>query len=447
MRVLFTCVGKSDPITIFENCEVYDGSYMQIIRFLQPDKVYLYMSKEICDYDKIDNRYEKIIDLYCHDFHKDIEVIKIYREDLVNVQRFDEFYDEFENMILGVIKKYGEDTEVICNVSSGTPAMKSTLQIIAALSKYNIKPVQVTDPTKGKYKRDVDLDHYNVEEYWKQNMDNLIEDNRTYLSNNDSFRFKVQKEMLIKCIQSYDYEAAYQLVTEYKNRLDPDIIDIIEFAKERYNLNTPVVSRMQQSFKHKFLPFQQSNLIKLFEYSLRLNIQIKKGETVDFLRGLTPFLFGACIKLLKQELKINIYDYCKYNNKTNVYRLDRDILQKSDIGNELLKILDDEFYPNKYKNTNLSEKQLLAILNKKLNNQKLKEALEQLELLRENKRNVASHEIVCIKEKDVIKDTGHDFKYYLDMIKVVLSCLGYDLHHWDSYEKMNDVIIDLIKKI
>ena len=51
MKVLFTCVGKSDPLTIFENNVIYDAAYMQIARYHCPDKIYLYMSNSQISFD------------------------------------------------------------------------------------------------------------------------------------------------------------------------------------------------------------------------------------------------------------------------------------------------------------------------------------------------------------------------------------------------------------
>ena len=44
MKVLFSPVGGTDPITNFR-----DGAMLHICRHYQPDKVYLYLSKEMCE--------------------------------------------------------------------------------------------------------------------------------------------------------------------------------------------------------------------------------------------------------------------------------------------------------------------------------------------------------------------------------------------------------------
>lgn len=59
MKVLFSSVGKTDPMSGFNDNKVFDGSYLHILRNYDIDVIYLYLSKEINDFDKLDNRYER----------------------------------------------------------------------------------------------------------------------------------------------------------------------------------------------------------------------------------------------------------------------------------------------------------------------------------------------------------------------------------------------------
>lgn len=443
MKVLFTCIGKSDPLTIFENDVIYDASYMQIARHHRPDKIYFYMSKEICEFDEIDNRYEKSIMLLNQYLNAKIETYKIKRPELIDVQRFDEFYDDFENIINEIIIENGKDVEILCNVSSGTPAMKATLQILAALSKYKLIPIQVDDPTKGKWKRDVDLKNYDLDFYWELNSDNDINEDRTYFSKNDKFNFKIQKELLVNLIKSYDYEAAYDLVNSYKYRIDKNVIDLIKFSLDRYNLDTKEILK---SPNKSLLPYLDEEQAKIFEYGLWLKVKIEKGEILDFVRGINPFLYEICKYALKNICKINILKYCS-KDKRGVMKLARQLMDTDRQGEELLNILDSEF--SKYKNRFLSEKQMLTILYAKLDDDsELQLSLERLDSLRKKIRNIASHQITCVREEDIIKKLGKSVDDYVNIIKVVLACLNFNTSkYWDSYNLMNKKIIEEINEL
>ncbi len=59
---------------------------------------------------------------------KHFEIIEIQKNELEEVQVFDTFMKEYRE-ILNDIRDKNPESEIILNVSSGTPAMKSALQI------------------------------------------------------------------------------------------------------------------------------------------------------------------------------------------------------------------------------------------------------------------------------------------------------------------------------
>ena len=149
MKVLFSPVGMTDPVSEIRDPQtkeiigVRDGSLLQICRHYQPDVVYMYMSAETIEYEKMDGRYEKSIRLVGQEIGQEIRLEKIEHPELTEVQLFDPFLTEFQEILNGLHEKY-PDAELLVNVSSGTPAMKSALQILAAASNLKLTPLQVT---------------------------------------------------------------------------------------------------------------------------------------------------------------------------------------------------------------------------------------------------------------------------------------------------------------
>lgn len=445
MKVLFTCVGNSDPMTIFKNCEVYDGSYLHIARMYKPDKIYMYMSKAICKFDE-DGRYEKAVEFLSKQINKNIEIVKIRDFDLIDVHRYDKFFSVFDKIIDEIVKDCGEDVEIICNISSGTPAMKSALQTISAFSKYKLVPIQVSNPTKGEIDRDVDLEKYDVTKYWDDNLDNILSEDRSFELENVEFLFKVQKESLIGLIQAYDYDGAYRMASTYKNRIDKNLIDLLGFAVDRYNLDLQKVLNFENKHQLNFFSYKDKEEAMLTEYGLWMIIKCKRGELLDFLRALNPFMYGVCNYALNHLYNIDLKKYC------DGYKLKRENMTKDDQGKELLEILDNYFKSKKnggYINSDLSEKQMLTILYDKLDsNDNLCQQLKILNRLREEKRNIVSHRITCVKEDDLKKDLDKSINDYIKSIKIILACLNFDMRtNWDSYNRMNGYIIDKIKTI
>ena len=56
-RILFSPIGSTDPIS-----RQYDGAMLHIIRKYRPEKVYVYMSKEMCELEDKDHRYSWCLD-------------------------------------------------------------------------------------------------------------------------------------------------------------------------------------------------------------------------------------------------------------------------------------------------------------------------------------------------------------------------------------------------
>ena len=231
-RILFSPIGSSDPIKHYS-----DGSMLHICRYYKPDKVYLYLTYEMFEHHKKDNRYlyciEKLGKLYNHNFQ--VEIIK--REDLKNVQDYEIFYEEFRKCIDKIEETMLSEDELLINISSGTPAMKNALLILSTFSEYSFKPIQVSTPLE---KGNEDIDTYDVELQWDCNVDNEVFDNNhsrceEVKTKNLLTLFKVN--MIKKYVTAYDYVAAYKMADTMKNQMSEVGKLYLEQAVERLQLN------------------------------------------------------------------------------------------------------------------------------------------------------------------------------------------------------------------
>ena len=169
-KILFSPIGSTDPIS-----GQYDGALLHIIRVYKPDKVYLYLSKEICELEDMDNRYSYCLSQLAKYLDIDLQTEWIRKEELTDVHIFDYFFIEYSNLLKEIYKKELEnddELEMYLNVSSGTPAMKSALQCFATLSEEPLIPIQVATPTKRINKREEIGLEYAVELQWEYNIDN-----------------------------------------------------------------------------------------------------------------------------------------------------------------------------------------------------------------------------------------------------------------------------------
>ena len=129
-KYLFSPIGNTDPIKY-----LYDGSMLHICRYYEPDVVYLYLSKEMAENHKKDNRYVETLNLLGDFLNHKFEVHIIENPDMVDVQQYDVFYDEFRKIISEIEEQKEKEDQLLVNMASGTPGMKSALLIMATLAE------------------------------------------------------------------------------------------------------------------------------------------------------------------------------------------------------------------------------------------------------------------------------------------------------------------------
>ena len=134
--ILFTAVGGTDPIS---EDNYYDGSMMHICRYYRPDKVVMYMSKEMLDKQEKDDRYRYCLENLAKQQDRVMEYEIIERRNLTRVHEFDYFYQDFRDIFEELFSKMDETDMLLLNISSGTPAMKSGMLVLQTLGEFPAK--------------------------------------------------------------------------------------------------------------------------------------------------------------------------------------------------------------------------------------------------------------------------------------------------------------------
>lgn len=70
------------------------------------------------------------------------------REDFVDVHLFDPILLDFKEILEDLCNNIDEDDELLLNISSDSPAMKSALQTLTAFTERHMIPIQVSSPNK-----------------------------------------------------------------------------------------------------------------------------------------------------------------------------------------------------------------------------------------------------------------------------------------------------------
>lgn len=440
MKVLFSPVGGTDPISMNN---WHDGAMLHICRELQPDRVVLYMSNEILKNHREDNRYLYCLEKLAEQQHRKMEYRIIERPDLRNVQEFDFFYREFREIIESIIRELTDQDELLLNISSGTPAMKSGIAVLNTLEEYPCKLVQVLTPARGMNEHS--HNGYDVETLWECDEDNNPEhENRCKILNGLPNLSKIKKEeMMKKHIESFDYAAA---LTVARTMTKPDrasYYPLLEAAQARLLLDRYGVKKALDGSKNP--RFQREvdiarglsddwDLQNCFEYALSLQVKLQKEEYADFIRGITPLLVEVFRLALLSECDLDIRPYLKEGRD----EWDEGALQ----GTQVDIILKDAYQGFHY--GYLYSAHLNELIQRLAKNERLKELSSNLRKFERDIRNMAAHQIITITDLDIRKKTGGFSAWQImKMIQELFDYTGGSIkpEDWKSYNRMNEEII------
>ncbi len=437
MTVLFSPVGGTDPIS-----NERDGALLHICRIYKPDIVYLYMSKEMLDFHKNDNRYlfciEKLGEHIGHKF--DVKVIE--RPHLVEVQLFDEFILDFQEILKSIAFTY-KDCEILLNVSSGTPAMKSSLQIISILSEENIVPIQVSTPARSLNHNHENKKNYEYELNWEFNKDNVPEEfeDRTKKSDAKKIMSEFKKQQIIKNIENYNYVSAIEITKTIKNHVNKNVLNLLYAANARLQLDFIAVNNYMKNINFNFYEVNEKLKKSIFEYILILKIKLKKQEYGDFLRAITPVI-ADMMELVLNKYGIGLNLFCTKDEK-GVYILDiKKIENNQDIYNCLNTLLNSNLQARP-----VSSYHMTAIITCISKNAQEVEFVKELREVETKVRNLAAHEIVSVTEEWIQAKAKYSSMEILKKLEDLFMICNHNMDKkiWNSYDKMNDYIIKLLK--
>ena len=456
-RVLFTPVGGTDPIS-WDNQR--DGAILQICRKYKPDLVHMYMSAEIVENQLKDDRYRYCIDQLAKNMGCSIKINTIERPELREVQKFNYFYVEFSELLEKISSELESGDELLLNVSSGTPAMKSALMVLSSLTRMKCRVIQVNTPVKGMNEHNHPVE--DIKELWECDDDN---DPDKYVDRTEEVEcpwiVADQKKRLIRNhVLAYDYEAALSVHEQMPLNTNVTYVKLLKSAAERKQLNDQkmlvVLREIGEDQNTVFRPIKNDEMRTLFEYVLTLDIRQKRGEYGDFVRALTPPITELFIKVLEKYASINISEYYHFSSdkkkrwkleKINGTRMEQ-VMSRFLIWNKNQKKYDTQ--PGRYVGVNneyIQSTQLLNLIKEYATDEEIVRLCETLRHVEDEVRNRVAHEMVGISD-DVIKaKVGQDSSQIIQTIQKLLFKIDGGLKkHWNSYDSMNEFILERMEK-
>ncbi len=437
---LFSPVGGTDPMSE-KNC--YDGALLHISRYYQPDKIYMYMSAEIVEKHNRDNRYIYCLEKLYEKLGQDFEYEIIERPELRKVQKFNYFFFEFRDILETIRSEIGEAGTLLLNISSGTPAMKSALMVLATLGQLNCKTIQVSTP-EGKMNEHAH-DREDFHDLWELNPDNEAgASNRCEEVLCPALDIIQQENHIKKMLKSYDYAAAFEIGKGIPAKYTEVYIDLLQMAAGRVLLDFSEVDRVLVKNKLYELPVKSSDNRRLFEFALMLDIKLKKHEYADFIRAISPLITDLFKKILKTQLNIEVDKYVDRYGKWDSAKL-----QADKTGKEILAILNTAYASQGgFRVGPVYATHLKEIAEGKQAEADIISLMKDLRKVEEKLRNSASHTMVSITERTILNESGFTSEQIMKKIKKCFIYAGISVksEQWKDYDKMNEIIIEQIEK-
>lgn len=457
-KILVSFVGDTDP---YRND--FDGAICHIIRH-EPEikKVYLYFSKEMVKAQILNHRYTRAIkalspkveieiypkfnklDEYLNLDYKNIddEMVKKIDEELENEEKlikdahkFDVFYNEVYQILEDIRENEKiENIEILFNVSSGTPAMKSSLFLISILEAKKVtkakKPlnthiVQVSTP-EGKSNKDVKHNApKTLEDYKTENVENIvknelcdilkdaeIKDRHTYeecTKTTELILYNDVKELFEKC----DYIGVSSLIEKYESVLPEKLRLLAEHLGYRVTGRIKEAEKIAKKLEMfgELYPIQNKNEKEIIEKFNIMKIKNTRDEINDWLLISTSLEEVIYMKLLDLN-GIKRDDYTKLNReKTREFDFNKLAESHKKIYEKLKENINFD-KRSKYINGKVLYK--LIKVTDIVKDPEVRDRIENFENSRD-KRNNAAHTILYITREDIgnIEKLEEDFKFLI----------------------------------
>ena len=285
MKILISAVGTTDPISYN-----HDSALLHIARNYRPDKIVLVYSQEMLVKQDLINKVLLSIEGYN-------PIIEIDSTTLNNdeVHLFDKMYE-----VMGlIIQKYtNNDDEIILNLSSGTPQIKSALFALNRINDYNTQAIQVPTPKNGANRKYTPLTDSEIDALIVENQDNSLDFvDRCIKDKSEKFTQALVKRHLRSLIASFDYQAAEAIINrkEYNKLLSKKKI---AYIREKLNDFSRVFKN--QSILSDILSFPlDDSQKKALNYYLMIDVLKEREHIADVLikaKSLAEFVIEETIK-------------------------------------------------------------------------------------------------------------------------------------------------------
>lgn len=435
--VLFSPIGRTDPVR-----NGADGPLLHILRHYHVRKAVLFLTKETYDIHRQDDRYIKLARMVSPQTQ-----FEVCGDDaLLNVQTFEIFDAPFREA-LTKLHREAPDSEVLVNISSGTPQMEASLYLLKAILPFPIRAVQVTTPAQRSNEsphldKEVRLDDAALEALYSGLRDNAPgAPNRCVEVGGENAQAALLKKNILALVDSYDYAAAMTLAQSTPELFPASLLQALQAAKRRLMLETAqAIPDLPGCFEE-----ERDDLQEGYEYILMLDTLVRREAYGDYARGISPALVSLLVLALWHYTEMNVYKLCTRRDPKAEWWIDPEAVRRYDT--ELFDYLNDA-YRNGLKSGPLNADVMLKMLQYYRQQGRQDIDTDAFSRLREFEfcvRNRAAHQITPITEQHILdwtrdKSDGMTPAQAQALLKRCFALVGGKDYHWDGYDKVNRLL-------
>ncbi len=390
-HILFSPLGDTDPV---RGC--YDGAMLHILRHYQPERVVLFYTQDMAEKEHRDHRYTRAI----HRTASDCVIEEIFT-DIQEAHLYESFSQILPQEVLR-LRSENQGAQILLNLSSGTPQMKTVLAMLAA-DMENCVGIQVAAPSRTSNRaNEATQDAEDIDALLENNFDEEEgAENRCDEPPLGIFRYYAERSRIRSLIESYEYAAALKIARR-SPLVPPEASLLLSHAEQRSMLLTEEAKAILREYRGKKLfPFI-GKTEELVEYFLMMQIDQETGRLSNLMLRMIPFLYEFLREYTAKNLTIPIRALCEPRNGVRCLARERLAAQEK----ELLAALEREF-PYGYRDQPLSFYLLSLCCAYAGKAQRVRDAdlhaavMAELESIADIRklRNEAAHEMVNVTEE------------------------------------------------
>lgn len=308
--------------------------------------------------------------------------------DIVNVQLMEELVPLAEGF-LELRKKFPEE-EILLNLSSGTPQMKTVMSFLATDFE-NVRAIQVDSPQRASNRTaHATQDNEDINVVIENNFDNVSDYTcRCHEAPLSLLRRYSIRHQLISLINNYEYRAALAMYNKNKAMFVEETGKLLKHADLRSKL---LINEAFNGMGKENI-YKNNSVKKLNEFLMVMELHQRKGELAEFIPKLTPFLYELLLYYFENHAALKPESFC-YNKRNNNSSLKISVEKLRKEAPDVFSYLN-YYFRQGVRDTELSFSNMLLIL-EALKSVKT-ELMGELQILREvekNQRNKIAHTIL-----------------------------------------------------